>query len=126
MQEKRRPSRLRRVRSVALAAFVAIGLGTIAAVGSSPLPPIGPAFNPGTGIWTSAADAQLPKNQTLHVPGLRGSASVTFERGGEAHVRADNDHDLFLATGYLHARFRLFQMDVQRRQGEGLLSQIVG
>ncbi|MFI5269283.1 MAG: penicillin acylase family protein, partial [Chloroflexota bacterium] len=28
--------------------------------------------------------------------------------------------------GYLHANFRLFQMDLERRQAEGLLSQIVG
>ncbi len=32
----------------------------------------------------------------------------------------------FLAVGYLHARFRLFQMDLLRRQGEGRLSEVVG
>ena len=34
--------------------------------------------------------------------------------------------DAMLALGYLHARFRLTQMDLQRRLAEGRLSQLVG
>jgi acyl-homoserine lactone acylase PvdQ len=33
---------------------------------------------------------------------------------------------LFWTIGYLHARFRLTQMDLERRQGEGQLSEILG
>src|SRR5438270_6042458 len=122
-------TRRRRVRpwlNLALAAFVAVSIVVICARGSPPLPPLGPALNPGTGVWTAAADAELPQNGTIHIPGLVGHASITFEKNGTAHIQADNDHDVFLLTGYLHARFRLFQMDLERRQGEGLLSQVVG
>src|SRR5690349_17643884 len=108
------------------ALLVMTGLLYLAASGAGPLPPLGPAFNPGTGVWTAAADARLPTAGTLRLAGLDRAASVTFERNGTAHVNAATDHDLFFALGYLHARFRLLQMDLLRRQGEGLLSQVVG
>src|SRR5439155_973083 len=78
-----------------------------------------------TGAWTMAADAPVT-NRVLHLAGLRQPVSVVLERDGTAHISAQTDHDLFLATGYVHARFRLFQMDLMRRQGAGRLSEVVG
>jgi len=93
--------------------------------GAGPLPALGPAFNPVTGAWTMAAEAQV-SSETLHLEGLQQPVRVSFESDGTAHIVAQTDHDLFLATGYVHARFRLFQMDLMRRQGEGRLSQVIG
>src|SRR6202171_6111197 len=93
--------------------------------GAGPLPPLGPAFNPATGAWTMALDATV-RNETLRVAGLQRPVKVTLEPDGTTHIVAQTDHDLFLATGYMHARFRLFQMDLLRRQGEGRLSEVVG
>ena len=95
-------------------------------MGAGPLPALGPAFNPATGAWTMAADAATVQSETLTLPGLQQPVRVMFEQDGTAHVVAQTDADLFLAVGYVHARFRLFQMDLMRRQGEGLLSQVVG
>ncbi len=92
---------------------------------AGPLPALGPAFNPVTGAWTMAQDAVVG-TQTLHLAGLQEPVKVTLEGDGTAHVVAQTDHDLFIATGYVHARFRLFQMDLLRRQGEGRLSEVVG
>ena len=92
----------------------------------SALPALGPTFNPTTGAWTMAADATNPVNQTLTITGLEQPVRVTFEQDGTAHVVAQTDRDLFVAVGYVHARFRLFQMDLMRRQGEGRLSEVVG
>jgi penicillin amidase len=117
---------LRRLINLIVAVVVASGVVYVAARGAGPVPPLGPAFVPGTGVWTAAADAQQPTDSTLHLHGLTDPASVLFEKNGIAHITAANDHDLFLAMGYVHARYRLFQMDLMRRQGEGLLSQIVG
>ena len=89
------------------------------------LPALGPAFNPVTGAWTMAADAR-DTDRTMHLDGLQEPVAVYLEKNGTAHVKAQTDHDLFLATGYVHARFRLFQMDLMRRQGAGRLSQVVG
>ena len=72
-----------------------------------------------------AADAQ-DADRTIRLPGLQQPVTVYLEKDGTAHVKALTDHDLFLATGYVHARFRLFQMDLMRRQGAGRLSQVVG
>jgi len=93
--------------------------------GAGPLPALGPAFNPVTGAWTMAADAAVG-SETLRLAGLDQAVNVTLEADGTTHIVAQTDHDLFLATGYMHARFRLFQMDLLRRQGEGRLSEVVG
>lgn len=94
-------------------------------LGAGPLPALGPAFNPVTGAWTMAADAVV-SDQTLHLSGLQKPVRVTLEKDGTAHVVAQTDHDLFLAVGYVHAKFRLFQMDLLRRQGEGRLAEVFG
>jgi penicillin G amidase len=98
----------------------------IGGIGTGVLPPLGSLLNPATGVWKVAADAQTPKNETLHLHGLNNPVQVTFESNGTAHIHALTDHDLFMAIGYLHATFRLFQMDLMRRQSEGLLSEILG
>ena len=110
-----------------LVSFVVAGAVLyVSTYGLGPVPALGSAFNPGTGVWAAGSDAALPSTTPLHLAGLDRPATVVFERNGTAHVRAATDHDLFLALGYLHARFRLLQMDLQRRQGEGLLSQVLG
>ncbi|MCL6452948.1 MAG: penicillin acylase family protein [Alicyclobacillus sp.] len=115
-----------RMAQVATAAVVLAGLLYAGGRGVGPLPPLGPAFNPGTGVWRVAADASPPHTETLHVEGLEQPVQIVFEANGIAHIVAKDDADLFLAMGYLHARNRLNQMDLMRRQGEGLLSQLVG
>ena len=121
---KRRPP-IRSFINVAAAILVTAAVLYVAFFPAGPLPALGPTFNPTTGAWTMAADAQVG-NQALRLHGLQQPVSVLFEANGTAHITAQTDHDLFLATGYVHARFRLFQMDLMRRQGEGRLSEIVG
>lgn len=118
--------RLLRVLNLAAALVFAGGITYVCAVGAGPLPPLGPAFNPATGVWTMAADAVQPKSQVIRIPGLQQPVQVSFDAQGAAYIHAKTDHDLFLATGYVHAKYRLFQMDLMRRQGEGHLSQVVG
>jgi len=112
----------------AIAALIVCAAVLYAAfAGAGPLPALGPAFNPVTGAWTMAADAaNSSQSQTLRLAGLEKPVNVTLEPDGTSHIVAQTDHDLFLATGYMHARFRLFQMDLLRRQGEGRLSEVVG
>jgi penicillin G amidase len=116
---------LPRVVNLAAAVIVSGGILFLAFLGAGPLPALGPAFNPVTGAWTMAAEAQV-RSETLHLDGVQQPARVILERDGTAHIVAQTDHDLFVAIGYVQARFRLFQMDLLRRQGEGRLSEIVG
>src|ERR1700744_2663867 len=104
--------------SAALLGLMGFGYGAI--------PALGPALDPGRGAWTSAADGTPVTSQPLHVPGLSGPVTVSFTKEGLAPVSAGNDHDLFLALGYVHAKFRLSEMDAERRLGEGQLAQLGG
>jgi penicillin G amidase len=121
-----RPRRRARTFNLLAALLVSAAVLYVSFVGAGPLPALGPTFNPATGAWTMAADATAPVNETLTIPGLAQPVRVIFEKDGTAHVIAQTDADLFVAVGYVHARFRLFQMDLMRRQGEGRLSQVVG
>ncbi len=122
---RRRRVRVRDLINLAAATIVSAAVLYAAFFPAGALPALGPAFNPATGAWTMAPDAQVT-DRSLSLPGLEQPVRVLFESNGTAHVVAQTDHDLFLATGYVHARFRLFQMDLMRRQGAGRLAQIVG
>jgi penicillin G amidase len=122
------PSRRRLLTSssnLAASLLVFVLVLIIAFAGSGIIPSLGPTLNPGTGVWASD-DGQLPHDQTLQIPGLNHPVQVVFESNGLDHIVASTDHDLFMTIGYLHAKFRLFQMDLTRREGEGLLSQVLG
>jgi len=128
VQATRAPRRRRRtlpILNFAGALIVAAAVLYVAFFPAPGLPALGPAFNPTTGAWTMAADAQVT-DRMLRLKGLQQPVGVVLEKDGTAHISAQTDHDLFLATGYVHARFRLFQMDLLRRQGSGRLSEIVG
>jgi len=119
-------SRLRRIFRV-IPAIVCVALILfVSSNGLTIIPPLGPALNPGTGWWTAASDAQLPHDTVWHTMGVSQSASIVFDHHGTAHITAATDTDAFYTLGYVHATYRLFQMDLMRRQGEGLLSEIVG
>jgi hypothetical protein len=108
------------------AACVAAAVLVLCAAGIHGSPAIGRALDPGHGAWAPAADAQLPKPEVLRAAGLTSPALVSFDPHGVATVQAGRLTDATVALGYLHARFRLTQMDLQRRMAEGRLSQLVG
>ena len=110
---------------IAAACVSALLLGVLG-FGYATIPALGPALDPGHGVWTSAAGGQPVRSETLQLPGLRQPVSVTFTEQGAASISAASTHDLFLALGYVHARFRLSEMDEERRLGEGRLAQLAG
>jgi penicillin G amidase len=104
--------------SVVLLGVLGFGYGTI--------PALGPALDPGRGAWTSAAGGEPVRSETLGLKGLRHAVTVTFSSDGVASISAASDHDMFLALGYVHAQFRLSELDEERRLGEGRLAQLAG
>ena len=42
------------------------------------------------------------------------------------HIRANDEADALFGLGYVHAQERLWQMEFQRRVGQGRLSEILG
>jgi penicillin amidase len=59
-------------------------------------------------------------------PSLGASVEVLYDGGGVPHVQAQSDGDAAYALGYLHARDRLFEMDLYRRIARGRLSELAG
>ena len=109
---------------IALCVSAAV-LGLLA-FGYGPVPALGRALDPGHGAWASAVDGVPARSQALTLPGLARPVSVAFTSHGVPSIRAADQGDAFLALGYLHARFRLTEMDLERRLGEGRVAQLAG
>ncbi|MFC7549660.1 penicillin acylase family protein [Plantactinospora sp. GCM10030261] len=109
-----------------LAAAVSALLLLVLAVGAGTVPALGPALNPGAGVWGSAADARPVQSRTVQITGMTAPVTVDFDAIGTPAVRAGSDDDLFAAQGYLHASFRLTQLDLERRMAHGRLAELVG
>ncbi len=56
------------------------------------------------------------------VRGLAHPVEIAVDRWGIAHIRAEERDDLFFAQGYNAARDRLWQIDLWRKRGLGLLA----
>jgi penicillin amidase len=67
-----------------------------------------------------------PDNQTLRIPGLSAAVDITLDGNGVPRIRAANETDAATALGYIHARDRMFQMELMRRAASGRLSELVG
>ena len=63
---------------------------------------------------------------TFTLPGLSAPVTITFDPHGIPFIHAASDTDAAEALGYLHARDRLFEMDLMRRAGSGTLAEILG
>ena len=76
-----------------------------------------------TGIKRGA----LPKyDGEISLSSLESPVTVYRDIRGMPHIYAENEHDLYLATGYIMAQERLWQMDLIRRATTGRLSEIFG
>ena len=60
------------------------------------------------------------------VPALHGQVEILVDPWGIPHIYAEHDEDAFFAQGFNAARDRLWQLDLWRRHGLGLLSEVLG
>ena len=91
-----------------------------------PVPPLGEFLNPVSGFWQNAESKNASAEESLKITGLQGKVVVKYDENRIPHVFAENDHDLYLTQGYLTARDRLWQLDIQTRSASGRLSEIAG
>ncbi len=63
---------------------------------------------------------------TLQLEGLLAQVDVYRTGSGVPHIFAENEHDLFMAAGFVHAQDRFWQMDFWRHIGSGRLSEMFG
>ena len=89
-------------------------------------PPFGKFFHPTTGFWANAEARNLTGEINLPADGISEPVEILFDKRGVPHIFAQNDNDLYFAQGYVTARDRLFQMEVQIRAAGGTLSEWLG
>ena len=67
-----------------------------------------------------------PTDGTLRVAGMAEAAEVLRDPEGVPHIRARDQHDAFLAQGFVHAQDRLFQMELNLRRALGRSAEWLG
>jgi penicillin amidase len=108
-----------------LAAWIFLSANPIS-MGDQTLPPIGPFFSPYDGFWQNAESEEDFNNLELKHSSLNGTVEVVMDERMVPHIFAENDNDAAFAQGYVHAKLRLFQMDIASRAISGRLSEILG
>lgn len=108
------------------ALLVLAGTIYVGARQTGPLPPLGPLLDPANGLWATVQTADLPALAEDAIPGLLAPVQVTYDDRGVPHIFAANTFDAYRALGYVVARDRLFQIEMQTRAGAGTLTELVG
>ena len=67
-----------------------------------------------------------PRSQQARIQGLSGPVDIDFDADGIPRIHAASAADAAAALGFVHARDRMFQMDLMRRAASGRLSEIAG
>src|SRR5688500_1710134 len=88
--------------------------------------PLGKLLSPQHGIWQNAEPVNENFNEALTFPDLKGKTQVYFDERLVPHLFAEQEEDAFFVQGYLHAKFRLWQMEFQTHAAAGRLSEVLG
>ncbi|MFZ4761491.1 MAG: penicillin acylase family protein [Alphaproteobacteria bacterium] len=85
-------------------------------------------FYAGIFVWYKTRPAFNPdsyaKNQPLQ--GLSAPTHVSWNEYGIPTITAAHMNDAYRVLGFIHAQERIWQMEIQRRAGQGRLSEIMG
>lgn len=101
-------------------------LNTPLSTGESKTPRLGYFLSPQHGFWQNAESANTNYNDEVKLSGLEGKVEVFIDDRLVPHIYADNDNDAYYVQGYMHAKFRLWQMEFQTHVAGGRLSEILG
>jgi penicillin amidase len=67
-----------------------------------------------------------PRSESITTATIGAPADIRFDAWGRPYVTARTFEDALFAQGYLHARERLWQMELLRRAGRGRLAELFG
>jgi penicillin amidase len=95
-------------------------------LGGAKSPRLGYFLSPQSGFWQNAEPVNADFNADVKVASLHGKVDVYMDERLVPHIYADNDLDAYYVQGFLHAKFRLWQMELQTRAASGRLCEILG
>ena len=101
-------------------------LNTSHKIGGNNAPPFGTFLSPQHGFWQNAEPVNADYTAELKLPQLKGKTEVYFDDRLVPHVFAEQENDAYFVQGYLHAKFRLWQMELQTFAAGGRASEIIG
>jgi penicillin amidase len=109
-----------------LATLVTVGLVVVLDTRKVLPAPLGKLLSPQEGIWQNTEPVQGDFSEELRITGLKGKVEVYLDERLVPHIHAEQEADAYFVQGYLHAKFRLWQMEFQTMATAGRLSEIVG
>ena len=90
------------------------------------IPPLGKFLSPQQGFWQNAEATDHSFNEKLTFKALKGKVNVYIDDRLVPHVFAEQESDAYFVQGYLHAKFRLWQMEFQTMAAAGRIAEILG
>lgn len=88
--------------------------------------PLGKLLSPQQGVWQNAEPANEDFNANLSFPQLSGKVNVYLDDRLVPHIFAEQENDAYFVQGFLHAKFRLWQMELQTYAAAGRVSEFIG
>lgn len=76
----------------------------------------------GVSVYVTVFNVVPSKSGTVYLDGLSGDLSIYWDEYQVPHIHGNNETDIYMVMGYLHARDRLWQMTKQQYKLEGLHS----
>lgn len=101
-----------------------IYLGGTHGVVNPRLPGIASFLNPFSGVWQQAGSREAAQSP-VQITAAK-SGEIVIDERGIPHLFAADVEAVFYLQGYMHARDRLFQMDLSVRAAGGRLAEILG
>ena len=106
--------------------LIPVALIFILDTGIAGLPPLGKLMDPVRGFMANAETEQAFSDVEVPVIKPNVGGSVYFDERLVPHIFAEDDQSLYFMQGYVTAKYRLWQMDIQSRAAGGRLSEIFG
>jgi penicillin amidase len=78
----------------------------------------------GIAVWLKFSPP--PTTGDVRLAGLAAPVDLAWDTNAVPHIFAASMRDAYRTLGWVHARDRLWQMETQRRIGQGRLSELIG
>ena len=95
-------------------------------IGGTSLPPLGSFLSPFHGFWQNAENVNAPDDMVLDSMKLSSPVEVIYDERLVPHIFGEKLEDVLFVQGYVHAKHRLWQMDIATRSAAGRVSEVLG